>query len=39
MGDCGAQSYANAAVAQPEDDLAEQALGASANLASATAVD
>jgi hypothetical protein len=35
----GAQGYANAAVAQPEDDLVEQALGAFANLATATAVD
>jgi hypothetical protein len=35
----GAQIYANAAVAQPEDDLEEQALGAFANLATATAVD
>jgi hypothetical protein len=35
----GAQGYANAAVAQPEDDLAEKSLGAFANLATATAVD
>jgi hypothetical protein len=35
----GAQDYANAAVAQPENDLAEQALGAFANLATVTAVD
>jgi hypothetical protein len=35
----GAQGYANADVAQPEDDLAEQALGAFTNLATATAVD
>jgi hypothetical protein len=35
----GAQGYANADVAQSEDDLAEQALGAFANLATATAVD
>jgi hypothetical protein len=35
----GAQGYANAAVAQSEDDLAEQALGAFSKLATATAVD
>jgi uncharacterized protein YdbL (DUF1318 family) len=35
----GAQGYANAAVSQAEDDLAEQALGAFANLTTATAVD
>jgi hypothetical protein len=35
----GAQGYANADVAQPEDDLAEQALGAFANLATVAAVD
>jgi hypothetical protein len=36
----GAQAFANAAVTQAiEDDLAEQALGAFANLATATAVD
>jgi hypothetical protein len=35
----GAQGYANEAVAQSEDDLAEQALGAFANLATATSVD
>jgi hypothetical protein len=35
----GAQGYANADVAQPEDVLAEQALGVFANLATATAVD
>jgi hypothetical protein len=36
----GAQSFANAAVTQAsEDDLAEQALGAFANLTTATAVD
>jgi hypothetical protein len=35
----GAQGYANTDVAQPEDVLAEQALGAFANLATATAVD
>jgi hypothetical protein len=36
----GAQSYGNAAVTQAsEDDLAEQALGAFANLATITAVD
>jgi hypothetical protein len=35
----GAQGYANAAVAQSEDYLAEQALGAFANLATATDVD
>jgi ADP-dependent phosphofructokinase/glucokinase len=34
----GAQAYANA-VAQSEDDLAEQALGAFTNLPTATAVD
>jgi maltoporin len=34
-----AQGYASAAVAQAEDDLAEQALGAFTNLATATAVD
>jgi hypothetical protein len=31
--------YANAVVAQPDDDLAEAAIDAFANLASATAVD
>jgi phage shock protein A len=35
----GAQGYANAAVAASEDDLAEQDLGAFANLATATTVD
>jgi hypothetical protein len=35
----GAQGYANAAVAQPGDDLAEQALGSFANLATVTTVD
>jgi uncharacterized protein YjcR len=35
----GAQGYVNADVAQAEDDLAEQALGDFANLATATAVD
>jgi hypothetical protein len=36
----GAQAFANSAVTQAsEDDLAEQALGAFANLATATAVD
>jgi phage shock protein A len=36
----GAQGFSNAAVTQArEDDLAEQALGAFANLATATAVD
>jgi hypothetical protein len=35
----GAQGYENADVVQSEDDLAEQALGAFANLANATAVD
>jgi hypothetical protein len=35
----GAQGYANAAVAQPEDDLAEQAMGSFANIATVTAVD
>jgi hypothetical protein len=35
----GAQGYSNSAVAQYEDDLEEQALGAFANLATATAVD
>jgi hypothetical protein len=35
----GEQGYANAAVAQPEDVLAEQAMGAFANLETATAVD
>jgi hypothetical protein len=35
----GAQGYANAYVAQSVDDLAEQALGAFVNLATATAVD
>jgi hypothetical protein len=35
----GAQGYANADVAQSEDDLAEQALGAFTDLATATAVD
>jgi hypothetical protein len=35
----GAQGYANAAVAQPEDDLVEQSLGAFANLEIATDVD
>jgi hypothetical protein len=35
----GAQGYANVAVAQPEDVLAEQALGAFANIATVTAVD
>jgi hypothetical protein len=35
----GAQGYTNAPVAQPEDDLAEQALDAFANIATATAVD
>jgi hypothetical protein len=35
----GAQGYESAAVAQLEDELAEQALGAFANLATATAVD
>jgi hypothetical protein len=36
----GAQIFANAAVTQAsEDDLTEQALGAFANLATATAVD
>jgi hypothetical protein len=34
----GAQGYANEAVAQSEDDLAEQALGAFANSATTTAV-
>jgi prephenate dehydrogenase len=34
-----AQGYVNADVAQSEDDLAEQALGAFANLATVTAVD
>jgi phage shock protein A len=34
----GAQGYANAAVAQPEDDLAEQAMCAFTNIATATAV-
>jgi hypothetical protein len=34
----GAQGYANATVSQPEDDLAEQSLGAFANLATATSV-
>jgi hypothetical protein len=38
--DNGGQGYANAEVTQiGEDDLAEQALGAFANLATATAVD
>jgi hypothetical protein len=31
--------YANAAISQPEDDLAEAALDAFVNLATATAVD
>jgi hypothetical protein len=35
----GAQGYVNDAVDQSEDDLAEQALGAFANLATATDVD
>ena len=35
----GAQGYANADVYQSEDDLEEQALGAFANLETATAVD
>jgi hypothetical protein len=35
----GTQGYANAAVAQPEDDLADQALGAFFNLSIATAVN
>jgi hypothetical protein len=35
----GAQDYVNAAVAQLEDDLSEQALGAFSSLATATAVD
>jgi hypothetical protein len=36
----GGQGYANAAITQTgEDDLAEQALGAFANLATVTAVD
>jgi hypothetical protein len=35
----GAQGYANAAVAQPEDDLAEKSMGAFANIATDTAVD
>jgi hypothetical protein len=34
----GTQGYTNADVAQPENDLAEQALGAFTNLATATAV-
>jgi hypothetical protein len=34
----GAQGYANAAVAQPEDDLVEQALGAFYNLATTPAI-
>jgi hypothetical protein len=40
QGESAATSYyANAAVAQPEDDLAEAAIDAFANLATATAVD
>jgi hypothetical protein len=35
----GAQGYANAAVAQSEEELAEQAMGAFANLSTATSVD
>jgi hypothetical protein len=35
----GEPGYANAAVAQPEDDLVEQALSAFSNLSTATAVD
>jgi hypothetical protein len=35
----GAQGYANAAVAQSEYNLSEQALGGFANLATVTAVD
>jgi phage shock protein A len=35
----GAQGYANAALAHPEDDLVEQALCAFTNLVTATAVD
>jgi phage shock protein A len=35
----GAQGYANAVVAQAEDNLAEQALGAFANLSTATDID
>jgi hypothetical protein len=35
----GAQGYANAVVAQPDDVLAEQALGAFANIAADTAVN
>jgi hypothetical protein len=35
----GSQVFTNAAVAQAEDDLAEQALGAFVNLATATDVD
>jgi hypothetical protein len=37
-GNVGAQGYANADVVQHEDDLVEQALGAFANLSTATAV-